>query len=138
MEDDSQHESDEVTKAALGRVRDLAAEYAGQTGRLKFYGTPTVEALRELRAETPELDYRALLADVEPVATVDLEKVHRSHVDAVDVVRRVHGSYEYVITVVEPDDGEAVVDAEGATDLAEGADGEGADVDPGGRSANEE
>lgn len=102
--DPSQFESNEVTKSALRRVRNLAAEYEGQTGVLKFYGTPTVEALRELREDESELDYRTLLADVDPVATVDLEKVHTSHVDAVDTVRRVHGTYEYVITVVEPDE----------------------------------
>lgn len=102
--DPSQFESNEVTQSAMRRVRNLAAEYEGQTGLLKFYGTPTVEALGELREDEVDLAYRTLLADVDPVATVDLEKVHKSHVDAVDTIRRVHGSFEHVITVVEPDE----------------------------------
>lgn len=102
--DPSNFESNEVTKDAMERVRDLAEEYEGQTGTLKFYGTPTVEALSELRKDTDDLDYRSLLADVEPVATADLSKVHQRHIDAVDTVRRVHGQYEHVITVVEPDE----------------------------------
>lgn len=105
--DEPTYPGSERTQAALDRVSDLASKYEGQSGTLEFYGSATVEALSEYRAGVDgDIDYRELLADVEPVATTSLETVQQRHVDAVDTVRRVHDAHESVLTVVVPTPGD--------------------------------
>lgn len=102
--DEPTYPGSERTQTALNRVSDLASKYEDQSGTLEFYGSATVEALSEYRASVKgDIDYRDLLADVDPVATTSLEKVHQRHIDAVDTVRRVHDAHENVITVVVPE-----------------------------------